>query len=144
MIDEITAKANIRKARESHGSTQVQVAEEIGISVTALKKIETGSTRIINRNAYAIARSLGISPEKLMLGYDPVDSSDPSLRSEVDLKEAMEELKSYYEARLKGKTDEIAQRDERIAKLEAEVKRLDDFSSRQQVMIDFLQKHTNL
>lgn len=143
MIDETSMKFNLRQARSDLGLSLAKMAEAIGISVTALRKLEVGKTAVLNKSVYAMAEYLGTTPERLLLGYDPVDSADPSWHSEIDLNEVRESLKAFYEGKLKEKTDENAEKDLRIVKLQAEIERLEAFSKSQQSMIDFLQKHTS-
>lgn len=144
MISETTVKNNIREVRERMGLSQAKMAEMIGISVTAYRKIETGKTAVIGRSLYSISEQSGVPIEKIILGYDPVDPSDRSWHGGADLESEIVTLKSYYEAKLKEKADEIAGKDLVIVDLRSDIKRLEAFAASQQKMIDFLQKHTNL
>lgn len=144
MISESTVKNNIRIIRERMGLSQCKMGEAIGISVTAYRKFEVEDTAVISRNLYALAEYAHMTPEEIILGYEPADTSDPSWHSEVDMNEAIASLRSFYETKLKEKSDELAEKDVLIAELRKDLKKVEAFSASQQSVIDFLQKHTNL
>ncbi len=75
-------KANIFKRRSELRLTQNEVAEKIGISLTAYRDLESGKTRILNEKLFQIADALHISPEELVIGYKPLKEN------RTDLKEA--------------------------------------------------------
>ena len=67
-LDESTLRENLKKARKSFDYTQSELAESIGISVTAYQKLEKGKTRILNKNFSKCAEVLGVSLAELVNG----------------------------------------------------------------------------
>ncbi len=61
---------NIQRARENAGLTQEQMSKILGMSRQTYNHFETGKTEIISKQIFKIAKALGISEEKLILGYD--------------------------------------------------------------------------
>ena len=70
-MDNISIKENICKIRRQLGLTQEETAHRLGISLTAYRDLEKGSTSIINSNVYKLAEITGTSTEELVLGYRP-------------------------------------------------------------------------
>ena len=73
-MDNSTIKKNIRDARKRCGLTQEFMALNLGISLTAYRDLETGSTAMINSNISKIAELVDMSTEELILGYRPEPS----------------------------------------------------------------------
>lgn len=67
-MDNNSIKDNIRKIRKSRGITQEEMADMLGISLTAYKDLERGATNVVNNNVLKIAEIVGISAETV-LGY---------------------------------------------------------------------------
>lgn len=70
-MDNNSIKDNIRNIRKGKGLTQEDMADRLGISLTAYRDLERGSTSIVNSNIYRIAEITGTSTEEIMLGYLP-------------------------------------------------------------------------
>ena len=70
-MDNISIKENICRIRKQLGLTQEETAHRLGISLTAYRDLEKGSTSIINSNIYKMAEITGTSTEELVLGYSP-------------------------------------------------------------------------
>ncbi len=60
--------ARIRAAREARGLTQGGLAKLVGVSRSAVAQWETGRSGQVGGNLAAIAQSLGVSVEHLLLG----------------------------------------------------------------------------
>lgn len=88
-MDNKSLKKNLRNAREKAGKSQTEMAEELGISRTAYRNLETGKTKIISECLPKLARAACISEEVLVLGYSPVDKESIALN---DYKGREEEL----------------------------------------------------
>lgn len=73
-MDNSTIKENIRRIRKSKGLTQEEMADRLGISLTAYRDLEKGSTSIMNSNINKIAEITGTSTEEIVLGYRPSQS----------------------------------------------------------------------
>lgn len=73
-MDNSTIKKNIRKIRKSKGFTQEELADRLGISLTAYRDLEKGPTSIMNSNIGKIAEITGTSTEEVVLGYKPSQS----------------------------------------------------------------------
>lgn len=70
-MDNLSIKENIRNTRKRKGLTQEEMAYRLGISLTAYRDLERGSTSIFNNNVYKIAELTGTPTEELVLGYLP-------------------------------------------------------------------------
>lgn len=79
-MDNLTIKDNIRKIRKARRLTQEEMAMQLGISVTAYRDLERGSTSILNSNIYRIADLLGTPTEEIVLGYMPSQAEGATLQ----------------------------------------------------------------
>ena len=79
-MDNTSIKNNIRKIRKAHKLTQEEMALRLGISITAYRDFEKGSTTILNGNLHRIASLLDIPAEELVLGYRPIQMEDRDLQ----------------------------------------------------------------
>lgn len=70
-MDNNSIKNNIRQIRKSRRITQEEMAHKLGISLTAYRDLEKGSTSVMNGNVMKIAELLETSTEELILGYRP-------------------------------------------------------------------------
>ena len=77
-MDNNSIKNNIRNLRIRKGLTQEEMAHGLGISLTAYRDLERGSTSIVNGNIWKIAELTGTTSEEVMLGYLP-EQSDCSI-----------------------------------------------------------------
>lgn len=94
---------NIRRARESAGLSQEELAESIGVGRTTIVALETGKTQLFNKNVPKIAARLGISVEKLVCGA-PLDEL---LRDEPSRAERERALTAEYEQRIQALQDRL-------------------------------------
>jgi transcriptional regulator with XRE-family HTH domain len=60
--------ARIREARQTAGLTQAQLAEQVGVSRSAVAQWETGRTGQVGTNLTKIAASLGVTAGHLLEG----------------------------------------------------------------------------
>ena len=125
MMDETTIRENLKSTRLSQGLTQAEMAESIGISVTAYQKIESGRTRILNTNFSTCAEALGLSLTELVNGFVPVREAESVIS---DVKE------SYG---LKMKVQERRYLDE-IRHLKDVIRDKEETLSTQKILIDQL------
>ena len=79
-MDNTSIKNNIRKIRKARKMTQEEVAIQLGISLTAYRDLEKGSTSILNTNLHKIASLLETPAEELVLGYRPSQIEAANLR----------------------------------------------------------------
>ncbi|MGD9517670.1 helix-turn-helix domain-containing protein [Mycolicibacterium sp.] len=63
--------------RVIRGMTQPELAAAAGITTTTLRKIERAAVALTDRNAAAIARALGISPDAYRAAWDRARSRPP-------------------------------------------------------------------
>lgn len=70
-MDNTSIKNNIRKIRKERKLTQEEMAHHLGISLTAYRDFEKGSTSILNGNLHKIASLLDTPAEEIVLGYRP-------------------------------------------------------------------------
>lgn len=101
MIDERSIKANIRRIRERMGLTQEAIAQELDIESSTYWRLEEGTTQVINRNVYRIARLADIAVEDLVVG----DEVSRKLRDADDSQEKLEALRAFYEKKLQEKDE---------------------------------------
>lgn len=79
-MDNTTIKDNIRKIRKARKMTQEEMALQLGISITAYRDLEKGSTSILNGNVYRIADLLETPAEEIVLGYRPSQAEGATLQ----------------------------------------------------------------
>lgn len=79
-MDNTSIKNNIRKIRKAHKLTQEEMALRLGISITAYRDFEKGSTTILNGNLHRIASLLDTPAEEIVLGYRPIQMEDRDLQ----------------------------------------------------------------
>ena len=79
-MDNSSIKDNIRKIRKSRKLTQEEMALQMGISLTAYRDFEKGSTSILNGNLHKIASLLDTPAEEIVLGYRPAQMEGSDLQ----------------------------------------------------------------
>lgn len=131
-MDESTIRENLRKAREERGLTQADMADSLDISVTAYQKIESGKTRILNKNFSKCAEALGVSMTELVVGYVPVKDAAATF---ADMKESFGMRLRVQE---NGFIQEIQQRDREIARLKEIIQDKDVAIESQKMLISQL------
>jgi transcriptional regulator with XRE-family HTH domain len=113
IMDDASIRNNMRKARESLGLSQSEMAMRLEMSLTAYHKLENGPTRIMNEHVVKFASITGMSLEKIVNGYEPIDS----------LEAGLDEVRSNYENTLKNLNDNYIKE---IEMLKAENRRLNE------------------
>lgn len=108
-MDNSSIKDNIRRIRKTRKMTQEDVAHRLGISLTAYRDLERGSTNIVNGNLSRLAEEFETSPEELVLGYKPSQQAS----------KALEEAKGKYQSR-------VALLEKQVEDLEKLVKTLEE------------------
>ena len=116
-------KENIRNIRKSRKMTQEDMAEKLGLSLTAYRDLERGKTTIVNANIFKIAEILGATPEEIILGYKPDKASGVHL----------EDVRAEYGGR-------ISVMERRISDLEKLVSSLEETISTKNEIISMLKK----
>ena len=131
-MDERTIRENLRKAREERGYTQAAMADTLDISVTAYQKIESGKTRILNKNFSKCAEALGVSMTELVNGFVPIKEAAATF----------EDMKESFGMRLRvqenGYLQEIQRRDREIERLNEIIKDKEVAIQSQKLLIDQL------
>ena len=122
-MDNTSIKENIRKIRKERKMTQEEMADMLGISITAYRDLERGSTSIMNGNVLRMAELLQTSTEELVLGYRPIQMPGKKL----------EEIQAEYSERI----DELEKENEFLKKL---VKSLEETIATKTQIIEMLQK----
>jgi transcriptional regulator with XRE-family HTH domain len=89
-MDNHSIKDNIRRIRKTRKLTQEEVAARLGISLTAYRDLERGTTAIVNGNLGRLAEEFETSTEELVLGYKPSQQASRTL----------EEVKVQYQSRV--------------------------------------------
>ena len=122
-MDNTSIKENIRKIRKERRMTQEEMADMLGISITAYRDLERGSTSIMNGNVLRLAELLNTSTEEIVLGYRPIQMPGKKL----------EEMQAEYAARI----DSLEKENEYLRKL---VKSLEETIATKTQIIEMLQK----
>ena len=109
-MDNNSIKDNIRRFRKRKGWTQEYMADRLGISLTAYRDLERGSTSIVNNHIYKIAEIMETSTEELVLGFRP-EPSDHSI----------EDVRVEYGNKVETLQTRISDLEKIVASLEATV-----------------------
>jgi len=89
----------IRHRRWVSGTTQQQLADQVGIKFQQIQKYETGMNRVSASRLWDIAHSLNVDVAFFFEGLDGVEMDEDGTGMPSDLlsdKEALELLRSYY------------------------------------------------
>ncbi len=122
-LDDRVMGENLRKARTARGLTQAEIAERVNISLTAYQKIESGKTRIINKNYEKCAEVLGITLIELVNGFIPIKDSVAVL----------DDVREEY-------LSKIDQLSDKVASLEDSLRDKEKLIYTQELLIEHLQK----
>lgn len=122
-MDNTSIKENIRRIRKERRMTQEEMADMLGISITAYRDLERGSTSIMNGNVLRLAELLDTSTEEIVLGYRPIQMPGKKL----------EEMQAEYSARIEN----LEKENEYLRKL---VKSLEETIATKTQIIEMLQK----
>ena len=122
-MDNSTIKDNIRRMRKASRLTQEEMALQLGMSLTAYRDLEKGSTSILNSNLHKIASLLDTPTEEIVLGYRP------SQMEGADLKEVQQEY-----------SDRISVLERRIGDLEKLTHSLEETIRSKNEIISMLKK----
>ena len=122
-MDNTSIKEIIRKIRKERRMTQEEMADMLGISITAYRDLERGSTSIMNGNVLRLAELLNTSTEEIVLGYRPIQMPGKKL----------EEMQAEYSARIEN----LEKENEYLRKL---VKSLEETIATKTQIIEMLQK----
>ena len=106
-MDNASVKRNIESIRKELGYTQAQMAEQLGLTRNAYRRIEKGNTKIINEVIPKIAALSKRTNEETLLGYYPYASSEAALQDEHARYDArLELMKDDYERQIQILTAE--------------------------------------
>ena len=94
---------NLRQARERAGLSQTELAEGIGVGRTTIVSLETGKTRLFNKNVPKVAERLGITLEELVCGMP----AEALLQDELSWAEREQTLIAEYEQRIQTLQDKL-------------------------------------
>lgn len=110
-MDNSSIKNNIRRIRKAHKLTQEELALKLGISLTAYKDLEKGSTSILNGNLNKIATLLDTPAEEIVLGYRPAQMEGNKLQ---DVQEEYSGKIDILERRIRDLENLVASHEEII------------------------------
>lgn len=140
-MDEKSVKENLRRAREECGLSQTAVAEHLGMNRSSFVKLESGSTRIVNKHFLMLAKLYGRSPEELMFGRNSEDSAGMLLQSENSFKEQKKQIINDYESRLEEKNQRLEALERLLTAKEDSIRLLSEIKIRLEKELDKLQKN---
>jgi transcriptional regulator with XRE-family HTH domain len=118
-MDNSSIKDNIRKVRMARNITQEDMADRLGISLTAYKDLEKGRTRIVNANVIRMAELLDYTTEEIVLGYRPVQAPG----------KLIEDVRAEYGGRISVMERRISDLEKLVASLEETVRTKDQVIS---------------
>ena len=109
----------IAKERSKKGYTYENMADDLGVTPPAYRKIETGETKLSVERMFQISTVLGIPVNELLaIGASWIQNNSYNKESSIytqriehfyqENKETIERLIASYEARLKEKDEQIA------------------------------------
>ncbi|MBR1872889.1 MAG: helix-turn-helix transcriptional regulator [Bacteroidales bacterium] len=137
-MDDSSIKSNISSERESKGITQAELADMLGIDRNTYRSLEKGGTRILNSHLDRLAEVLGVTKEKLVLGYEPLGPEEnKKLGDYHDL------WQKRYEGLHETYTEEIARLKNEISHLREMNELLKTQIADKQDLINFLKKGGN-
>lgn len=124
-MDNNSIKDNIRKVRKVRKVTQEEMAHRLGLSITAYRDLEKGSTSLLNSNVHRIASLLETSAEEIVLGYRPAQIEGVDTRTlqeeysgKLDLLKKrisdLEKLVASHEETIRSKNEIISMLKKRI------------------------------
>ncbi|MBE6239012.1 MAG: helix-turn-helix transcriptional regulator [Bacteroidales bacterium] len=122
-MDNTSIKQNIRNVRKSRKFTQEEMADRMGMSLTAYRDLEKGDTSIVNSNLQKVADLLETTSEELVLGYRPLQMEGPGV----------EDVREEYSEKLEALA-------KRIHDLEKLVNSLEETISTKNEIISMLKK----
>ena len=122
-MDNSSIKQNIRNVRKSRKFTQEEMADRMGMSLTAYRDLEKGDTSIVNSNLQKVADLLETTSEELVLGYRPLQMEGPGV----------EDVREEYSEKLEALA-------KRIHDLEKLVNSLEETISTKNEIISMLKK----
>lgn len=122
-MDNISVKKNITAVRKGLGLTQQEMADRLGISRNAYRRIESGETALLNDYLLQIAAILDRTADELVLGYAPVEKDSRTLAElrEKYLQDGIEQERKSQE-RISALERTVLLQEKRIALLEDLVK----------------------
>ena len=123
-MDNNSIKDNVCKFRKQRKMTQEEMADLLGISITAYRELEKGSTSMMNQHILKMARITNTPTEEIVLGYMPAQIANPG---------KLRDLQAEYEEKIK-------ERDRRIAELEKMVSYLEETIATKNEIITMLKK----
>ena len=129
-MDNYSIKENIRRIRKTRKLTQEEMAHRLGISLTAYRDIEKGSTSMVNSNITRIASHLETSAEELVLGYHPIQMNGQKL----------EELTGSYTSRISVLEKQVENLEKLVKTLEETIASKNEIIENNKEIISMLRK----
>ncbi len=123
-MDNFSIKDNICKFRKRKNMTQEEMANLLGISLTAYRELEKGGTSVMNPNIMNMARLTEATAEEIVLGYKP---------SQIENIDKLHEREEEY-------SDRIVILERRISDLEKLVASLEETIASKNEIISMLKK----
>jgi len=121
-MDDKSVKKKLRQLREKENLSQLELAEKLGISLRSYNSLETGDTRIFNRNLEKVARLTGAKLEEIILGDEYETLADGSREDFDRFKEMHRAAVKSYEDALSAARAELQSKDRQIESLEDRIK----------------------
>jgi transcriptional regulator with XRE-family HTH domain len=129
-MDNHSIKDNIRRIRKTRKLTQEEVAARLGISLTAYRDLERGTTAIVNGNLGRLAEEFETSTEELVLGYKPSQQASRTL----------EEVKVQYQSRVSLLEKQVKDLEKLVKTLEETIASKNEIIENNKEIITMLKK----
>jgi len=121
-MDDKSVKKKMKELREKENLSQLETAEKLGMSLRSYNSLETGPTRIFNKNLVKFADLTGCKLEDIM--FDSPEDTELSQEQKEFLlyKEMHLESIKTYEKNLSEVKKALKLKNEKIAELEDRLK----------------------
>ncbi|MCD8313622.1 MAG: helix-turn-helix transcriptional regulator [Bacteroidales bacterium] len=110
-MDNDTIKKNITDLRAKFNLSQTEVAARMGISRTAYRNLENGSTHLVSDSLEKLAMAFDMTPEEILLGYRPWEGGSRRLN---DVRQEYLDKKSLREQELEKNLAEVKAQNETL------------------------------
>ena len=127
-MDNSSILLNIRRYRTLRKLSQKEVCEKTGLNLKTYQRYESGETPILRDDiVWLLAEVFGVSPEELLLGYEPTrDAAQKVSEYQAEYETTITRERNSFEETLRQKDRQIFLLEDNIRDLRATVKRYEE------------------
>ena len=127
-MDNSSILLNIRRYRTLRKLSQKEVCEKTGLNLKTYQRYESGETPILRDDiVWLLAEVFGVSPEELLLGYEPTrDAAQKVSKYQAEYETTITRERKSFEETLRQKDRQIFLLEDNIRDLRATVKRYEE------------------